>query len=609
MTESEFIEANKGQWEKLEKLLISKKRDPDLLEELFVKVSSDLSYARTFYPNRTVRIYLNGLTQRVLNLIQTKKRSFQWSSILEFYKTTLPEQLWRARKTMLVSLIIFLLALAIGAISTAHNLDFTRAILGDAYVEMTNKNINDGDPMAVYKKTGQVEMFWGITLNNIRVAFLAFVLGLFGSVGTVIILLYNGIMVGAFQYFFYKKGLFLTSFLTIWIHGTIEISAIIIAGAAGIILGDGLLNPKTYERSISMQVASKRALRVLLSTVPLFIIAGFLEAYVTRLTELPMAVKIAIITLSGLFIIYHYIIYPYRYSTKNDLTEDDFNIRPNRLQEAINSKKGFQTIGSVIEQTLASFRLKSGSIMYRGLLPVLIFVTITYWLFANYHEIHQTGYDYEYADYLLFNYHRGGVFFFGIYLVALVHIWIVISMAFHNRAYTWKNYLLQVKIIGLYQGIVLLPYLAIFYAAPFWASLVTFVLIPPHLFVIFSYYLIEDNLSFISALRTSINKAYNYYTHFITPFLVISGIYFLLYIVVVTLIATLYADVIAWHQFFPGPYHDMVYINSLMRIIIGAIALILYYFIFAMQHRSVIFRVTSIDLINRIEQLGKVRLS
>ena len=77
---------------------------------------------------------------------------------------------------------------------------------------MTEENIEKGDPMAVYKDERKLGMFFGITTNNIRVSFLAFVLGFFGSVGTIIVLLQNGIMLGSFQYFFYSKGLFWTSF-------------------------------------------------------------------------------------------------------------------------------------------------------------------------------------------------------------------------------------------------------------------------------------------------------------------------------------------------------------------------------------------------------------
>ena len=135
----------------------------------------------------------------------------------------------------------FLFFAIVGAYSAAHDGDFVRLILGDNYVNMTLENIEKGDPMAVYKKMGEGNMFIQITLNNLKVAMMAFVFGMLFSVGTLYVMMQNGIMLGSFLYFFYQKDLLWESSRTIWIHGTIEISVIIIAGCAGLVLGNGLL--------------------------------------------------------------------------------------------------------------------------------------------------------------------------------------------------------------------------------------------------------------------------------------------------------------------------------------------------------------------------------
>ena len=102
---------------------------------------------------------------------------------------------------------------------------------------MTQENILENDnPLAVYKKMNGVDMFMGITFNNIRVSFYAFMAGLLLSVGTILLLLYNGIMLGTFHHLFYSKGLLLKSLSIVWIHGTLEISSIIIAGQRALIL-------------------------------------------------------------------------------------------------------------------------------------------------------------------------------------------------------------------------------------------------------------------------------------------------------------------------------------------------------------------------------------
>lgn len=604
MNESTFILKNKEKWEELEALLNKKHKDPDKLQELFTKVSSDLSYARTFYPNRTVRLYLNGLTQRVLDLIQNRKSSFSFDDVRSFYLHALPQQLWRARKAILVSFLIFSLAIVIGVVSTMYNPEFTSVILGDRYVDMTNENINKGDPMAVYKSQDQVDMFFGITINNIRVAFLAFVLGLFGSVGTVMLLMFNGIMLGTFQYFFYQKGLFLTSFLTIWIHGTIEISAIIIAGAAGLILGDGLLNPKTYSRSLSMQVASKRALRVLLSTVPLFIIAGFLESFVTRLTDLPTVVKVGIISLSLAFIIYHYLIYPYLYQLKNDIPEDDYDVQPSQLETANMDLKKHRTFGESTQITLAQVRLRLGTIMYRGILPMMVLIITTYWIWAKLQSLYGE-YSYPYDGYhLLFNYDIGGMALYGAYTIGLVHLIAVISMSYHKVAHTWHEYFLHLKRYGLGIAFMVLVFFSIFYVFENWTTIILFFIVPPHIIFIFLCNLIEKKEAFAEALKGALKDGYSKYINFLIPFLLVSFIYFLFWALTQSLTQVLYGDFLSWYELFPGNISNGVYIDCIFRMIAGSISLTLYYFMYCNIYQSLLCRDNSYDLNERISSFG-----
>jgi len=121
---------------------------------------------------------------------------------------------------------------------------------------------------------------------------------------------------GSFQYFFYEKGLLWESARTIWIHGTIEISVIIIAGCAGLVLANGILFPGTYTRLESFKQSVKNGLKIMVSTVPFFIIAGFLEGFVTRHTEMPDWLAIFIILASLFLIVFYYIIYPYQIHRK-----------------------------------------------------------------------------------------------------------------------------------------------------------------------------------------------------------------------------------------------------------------------------------------------------
>lgn len=164
---------------------------------------------------------------------------------------------------------------------------------------------------------GELDMFLGITVNNIRVALMAYTFGVLAGLGTAFVLMQNAIMLGSFQYFFYQQGLLWESARTIWIHGTIEISVIVIAGCAGLVVGKSILFPGTYTRLTSFTRGVKEGLKIVLSTIPFFIIAGFLEGFVTRLTGMPDWLAILIISASLLIILFYYVYYPFLLNNKD----------------------------------------------------------------------------------------------------------------------------------------------------------------------------------------------------------------------------------------------------------------------------------------------------
>lgn len=310
MREATFIKKNTPKWQQFEELLSTPKaHDPDTLAYLFIQLTDDLSFARTNYPESKTTVYLNNLAAKVHQSIYRNKKE-EKGRFISFWKYELPQLFYSVHRQLFYAFLIFVLAMIVGVVSAAHDERFVRLILGDGYVDMTLANIEKGDPMAVYKDMSQMDMFLGITINNVLVSFKAFAYGVFLSIGTGLVLLFNGIMLGAFQFFFYQKGLLLTSALTIWIHGTLEISAIVIAGCAGLVMGNSILFPGTYSRLESFKIGTGKGLKIIIGLVPIFIAAGFLESFVTRHTEWPAFVKAGIILVSAFFIIYYFVIYP-----------------------------------------------------------------------------------------------------------------------------------------------------------------------------------------------------------------------------------------------------------------------------------------------------------
>lgn len=317
MREAAFVKQNREKWQQIDNHTRRNNIPAETLADNFIELTDDLSYARTFYPkSQTVR-YLNQLTGRYfINIYKYRKKNK--GRFLRFWKEELPLVMYEYRKNMLCSFLFMFAGVLLGIFSLQQESSFANLILGPSYVNMTLENIENGDPMAVYKDSHKEAMFFGIATNNIRVAFLAFIFGIIFSVGSVYILFSNGVMLGVFQYFFYTKGLLGTSAITIWLHGTLEISAIIIAGGAGLILGNSLLFPGSYRRTTALQKAVKDALKVVVGLIPIFIAAALIESYLTRLTEMPLYFNLTIISLSALFIIWYFIYYPYRVNKRKN---------------------------------------------------------------------------------------------------------------------------------------------------------------------------------------------------------------------------------------------------------------------------------------------------
>lgn len=315
MKEAAFTSKNAGRWKAMEE---GQYQSPDVIASQFIELTDDLSYARTFYPGSKTEAYLNQVTSiKFFHLYKNQKLSR--GRFLDFWFSEIPLLIAEHKKQLLLSLLFFSVGIFTGIFSAANDDTFLRLILGDGYVNQTLENIENGDPMAIYKSYDASSSFLFITTNNIKVSFIAFIAGIFISAGSILLLLSNGIMLGAFQYFFYQKGLLMTSVMSIWIHGTLEITSIIVAGAAGIVLGNSLLFPGSYPRGYAFRKGATHGIKIVVALVPFFILAGFLEGFVTRHTQMPLWISSGIILLSIMFILFYFVWLPYRLSNpKNE---------------------------------------------------------------------------------------------------------------------------------------------------------------------------------------------------------------------------------------------------------------------------------------------------
>ncbi len=316
MREAMFIKKNVDKWNQYQHEAAS---DPDETAERFTTLIDDLSYAKTFYPRSKVTKWLNGLAASIYQSVYQNKRE-KYSRIFDFWKYELPFLFKKYHRLFLFTTLAFSIFVLIGVLSSMRHPEFIKSVLGNDYVTMTEDNIAKGDPFGVYKDESPFTMFVRISFNNIRVAFLTFISGFTLGFMTLQLLWSNGIMLGCFQYLFFANGLGYKSILVVWIHGTIEISSIVIAGTAGLILASGLLFPGTYTRMESFKRGMKDATKVLISLIPFFIIAAFLESYITHLMSqtyaragragMPVWASLLILLSSLSLIVWYFVIWP-----------------------------------------------------------------------------------------------------------------------------------------------------------------------------------------------------------------------------------------------------------------------------------------------------------
>lgn len=320
MREAAFVKQNKEKWIAFEKAItLNSKISPDHLADYYIQLTNDLAYAQTYYPESKTLLYLNSIASQAHQKIYINRKESK-NRVINFWKYEFPLFFRQYHKTLFYAFLLFALATSIGIISTLHDDSFVRLILGDAYVNETLNNIENGDPTAIYKSGGEIGTFLGITINNIRVAILAYAFGAIISVGTGYVLFSNGVMLGSFFTFFYNRELLFEASKSVWLHGTIEISVIVIAGCAGFVMGNSILFPKTYSRMVSFVKGAKDGLKIMISTIPFFIIAGFIEGFITRYSNMPVWLAMSIIFGSLALIVYYYIIYPIQLNREHAAT-------------------------------------------------------------------------------------------------------------------------------------------------------------------------------------------------------------------------------------------------------------------------------------------------
>jgi uncharacterized membrane protein SpoIIM required for sporulation len=292
-----WIDSRKNNWNRLDALVhqveasgVKSLLPADLrdLGLLYRQAAADLSAVRSDRSSRTLEQYLNRLVGRAHNYVYSGQR-VSFASLWRFMAYGYPRLLRRLSGYVLAATAIFLLAGLLGALITFIHPDFAALMLGPQMMDkiehhqMWTESVLSIKPQAAS----------GIMTNNITVCFLTFAGGIFAGLGTVYLLFSNGLQIATVLTCCAQHHMLLSlvSFMTA--HGALELPSIMFAGAAGLRLGAGILFPGMLRRRAALALAGLEAVQLVAGTIPLLIIAGTLEAFLSP-THVPIALKFSV---------------------------------------------------------------------------------------------------------------------------------------------------------------------------------------------------------------------------------------------------------------------------------------------------------------------------
>ncbi len=150
-----------------------------------------------------------------------------------------------------------------------------------------------------------IYMFGYYIENNIGIGFRSFAMGIFAGIGSLVILAYNGLVIGAVSGHMTALGFVDTFYPFVIGHGSFELTAIVFSGAAGLKLGFSLLAPGSHTRLKALQIAAKDAIKIMYGVFVMLLIAAFVEAFWSSSSTMPNAVKYSVGALLWVFVYYY----------------------------------------------------------------------------------------------------------------------------------------------------------------------------------------------------------------------------------------------------------------------------------------------------------------
>jgi uncharacterized membrane protein SpoIIM required for sporulation len=294
MRERTFVATRQEGWDRLEGLLARADRSGlrslggDDLEALglsYRSATSDLAAAQSRDYSADLKGYLNRLVARAHAYVYADVSSDGWKRVARFFTEIFPREVRRSWRPILGCTALFVFAAIASYLIVAHRPLSVYALLPAEEVPLVRKSLHDSN--FAFDSTFAPAMSSAIITNNIKVAAIAFAGGMTVGIVTLWEILNNGLMVGALGALFAAKGFGRDFWATVAPHGVIELSAIQIAGGAGLLLAQAIVAPGRLRRADALRANGRRAGVLMLGVAGLLVVAGLIEGFVspTRTSE------------------------------------------------------------------------------------------------------------------------------------------------------------------------------------------------------------------------------------------------------------------------------------------------------------------------------------
>ena len=303
-----FYQARQADWQELSRLLdrgqqnmrLLSREEVQALSRLYRATTSDLALAQRDFPNHRVTTYLNQLVARGHALIY-RDEPLALGRLRRFVTRGFPAAFRQTLPFTLAATLLFLLPALLASAVAAWQPDAGRWILPAAAQELIplleQRDLWTDIPI---DERPYASSF--IMQNNIQVAFLAFAGGVLAGIPTVLVMLTNGLLLGGVTGLAIHYGVGFELWTFVIGHGVIELSVICIAGGSGLMLGWAIVHPGWLSRRDALARASGRAVRLIIGCVPLLVLAGLIEGFISPNEAIPWPVKWGIGMLSGVLL-------------------------------------------------------------------------------------------------------------------------------------------------------------------------------------------------------------------------------------------------------------------------------------------------------------------